>query len=317
MVRTEKYYLMPDGRISISSRDEDLAHFICIKKHLISIDNATKNLNITNIQCLNDKVYHENFNSLAIFEQYNVQSKKDCAYSPNVSESCIRTVENIDIQKKKLKNFANTYNHGIYIARNDSYKFIKTANKKDSIGYIYYNEYTNLNDNNIRAILITVVAHSDIEELKKLSNYGFLQIYSAKKQVLISVTDICDKMKNLHVDDDDFFVRDFDEIQNDKNLELLKKFQKYSYKKVINGSFKNTNNIKGKSTFPDLVCQKYQYECKSEPNLTYFVLRIFETTDNDFQQFVGKCLVQKVDKDHQTISVTNEVLNFMQNSIKI
>merc|ERR1712113_865197 len=81
----------------------------------------------------------------------------------------------------------------------------------------------------MRAILITVVAHSDLEVLKKLSNYGFLQIYSAKKQALISATEICDKVKKLQVGDDEFFVRDFIEIQNDKNLEMLKKFQRYNY----------------------------------------------------------------------------------------
>merc|ERR1711974_549221 len=99
-------------------------------------------------------------------------------------------------------------------------------------------------------------------------------------------------------DGDDFFFKDFSEIENDKDLQLFFKDEKERYQKTADGIFKNVKNLKEKQTFHDLVCQKYKYECESDLDLTYYAWRIFETTDEDLQQFVGKAFVQKVDEQH-------------------
>ena len=314
---SQKFYILPDGRVSRSSNDKDIAHFICIKKHLIALDNATKNLKITNIQCLNSKEFHENFDSHAIIEHFNVELKEDSNCIPDIGDSCVRSIENVEDQKLKLGNFKNISNRGVYLRQNDSYEFVRTRERSDSVGFINHKEYTNLTNNDTKAILISVAPDSRLKELQKMVSYGFLQVYSAKKQALISTTEIVDKMKNLEIGDSDFFVKDFREIQNDKNLEMSFKEQKCYYQKGPDGKFKNFKTLKEKPALPDLVCQKYQYECENEPSLTYYILRIIETTDKELQQFVGKAFVQKVDEDHQTITKPDEVLEYMQDKIKV
>ena len=79
------------------------------------------------------------------------------------------------------------------------------------------------------------------------------------------------------------------------------KSQKYSYKRATDGSYKNIKNLTEKPKIPDLVCQKYLYESESEPDVTYPVLRIFDTTVKDLKPFVGKAFIQKVEEKHMTL----------------
>ena len=64
-------------------------------------------------------------------------------------------------------------------------------------------------------------------------------------------------------------------------------------------------------TSVDLECQKYQFESTEDKDIKYYVLHIIETTDKELEPFIGKCLVQKIKKDHQTITIPSEVFKFM------
>ena len=44
-----------------------------------------------------------------------------------------------------------------------------------------------------------------------------------------------------------------------------------------------------------------------KPITDYHVLEILKTTDKELNPSVGKCLVQKLKKDHQTITVPDNV----------
>jgi hypothetical protein len=161
-----------------------------------------------------------------------------------------------------------------------------------------------------------VKTNSASNELEKLENFELLQIYSNKKQAMIFINDILAKMKQLGINDDDFFVKDFNEVENNTLLKLSHKDRKYKYQKAADGTLKRNQHLKEKPMFPDLVCQRYQYQCAKEPNVIYYVLRIFETTDEELKPFLGKCLVQKVDEHHQKLTKPNEVIQYMQDVIQ-
>ena len=59
------------------------------------------------------------------------------------------------------------------------------------------------------------------------------------------------------------------------------------------------------------MCQKYQFVSTQEPIADYHVCEITETTDEELQPFIGKCLVQKIEKIHQTITIPDKVFKFM------
>ena len=89
--------------------------------------------------------------------------------------------------------------------------------------------------------------------------------------------------------------------------------QKFEYQNV-DGKFKNFSGIRSNNEVPtsvDLVCQKYQFESTEDKDIKYYVLHIIETTDKELEPFIGKCLVQKLDRIHQTLTIPDEVLKFM------
>ena len=47
------------------------------------------------------------------------------------------------------------------------------------------------------------------------------------------------------------------------------------------------------------------------------MLRIFDTTDKDLEPFVGRAFIQKVDEKHQTITIADEVIEYMQSKIRV
>merc|ERR1719189_1218177 len=180
---------------------------------------------------------------------------------------------------------------------------------------IQYSEYKHIYDNNIRAANRQVTAFSGAKELKKLENLGFLQVYSKKKQVLININKILAKMKTWKESDGgDFSVRALKEdIEKDKEMKWLHTEQKYEHQKV-DGEFKRLGNMKTRGEVPtsvDLVCQKHQFESTEDKDIKYYVFHIIETTDKELEPFIGKCLVQKVDEKHQTITKPDKVFKFM------
>merc|ERR1712008_620079 len=134
---------------------------------------------------------------------------------------------------------------------------------------------------------------------------GFLQVYSKEKQVLISIKNILAKMKTLEESNGgDFSVRALKEdIEKDKGLKWFHNDKKRKFKKV-GTEFKESSSL-------DLVCQKYQFESTEDKDIKYYVLHIIETTDKELEPFIGKCLVQKEDEKHQSMTKPDKVFKFM------
>ena len=120
------------------------------------------------------------------------------------------------------------------------------------------------------------------------------------------MNEIVVKMKSFSNDTKDFFVKDFSEIEDDKELKLTYLDDVVRYKKMADGTLKPA-----KLDNYDYVCQEYRYQCIQEPNLTYYVFRIFRATDKDLKQFVGKAFVQKVEEDHQIITSLIKTIQYM------
>merc|ERR1712008_328127 len=160
-----------------------------------------------------------------------------------------------------------------------------------------------------------VTSFSGAKELKKLENLGFLQVYSKEKQVLIYIDKILAKMKTLEESDGgDFSVRALKEdIEKDKKLKWLHTDIKHKFQKV-DGEFKDFSNMTTRGEVPssqDLVCQKYQFDSTEDKDIKYYVLHIIETTDKELEPFIGKCLVQKEDEKHQSMTKPDKVFKFM------
>ena len=76
-------------------------------------------------------------------------------------------------------------------------------------------------------------------------------------------------------------------------------------------SFQSYRSLEVRPSHPDLVRQKFHFESTTEPIADYHVWKIVKTTDEELKPFIEKCLVQKVDRIHQTITIPGEVFKFM------
>merc|ERR1719382_2316862 len=82
----------------------------------------------------------------------------------------------------------------------------------------------------------------------------------------------------------------------------------------VDGEFKIFSVIISNNEVPttvNLECQKYQFESTEDKDIKYYVLHIIQTTDKELEPFIGKCLVQKEDEKHQTITKPDAVFKFM------
>ena len=316
-IKTIIFSVMPDGTVLQSAKQRGQADMYVKTQYYVSSDDAKKRICLRIFECNNNQLDHEKFQNHAVIEHYTIKFKEDLSNIPNVEDACIRSVENTEDLRLKLKGFTKVANKSLSIKQNESYEFVRTYTTEDSLGYFNQYEYINLGDNDVNAILITVTANSESKELKRLEKHGFLQIYSAKKQTIIQIDKILDKMKKLQDGENDFSIKDFDEIESDKNLEMTNKYRKFDYKRATDGSYKNFKNLQETPKTSDLVCQKYLYESESEPDVIYSVLRIFDTTEKDLEPFVGKAFIQKVEEKHQTITIADEVIEYMQSKIRV
>jgi len=234
----------------------------------------------------------------------------DCISIPNVTKSSIKTVKPVGDQMKTLDDFKMSYQKTIYVTENDQEKYVWMRNKEaDAMAMISYYEYTNNKNKDIQAISMKVSVIKGAIKLEKLENMEFLQIYSAKKQALITITQIVAKMKTLEESDgSDFSLMNFCDIKDNKSLKKVVGVggKKRKYQKTLDGTYKEIT-----SSHPDLVCQKFQFKDRKNPNIKYYVLLILETTDSDLEPFVGKAFSQKVDQNHQTITTSDDVFDYM------
>merc|ERR550532_3711646 len=70
------------------------------------------------------------------------------------------------------------------------------AERKNGVGILHTSNYIHLLDNDIRALLHHIVVESDSSALKEFHDLGLLQVYSKKKQPLIGIDQIIDKLKS-------------------------------------------------------------------------------------------------------------------------
>jgi len=308
-------YIMPDGNVSKLAKDKKNYEYKVSKKFYMDENDAKKRISVTNIEVLDTDLEHSSFKTHTLIYQYSSVPKGDPSEVPDVTEECIRTVEPVEALEKTLDQFKRTTCGSHLITKNDKEQYIRAKVENDNaVAMIQFSEYKHSYDNNIKAVNMQVTAFSGAKELKKLENLGFLQVYSKEKQVLIFIDKILAKMKTLEESDGgDFSLRALKDITDDKELKWLHAKQKFEYQKV-DGKFKQIHVMKSRVEVPtsvDLVCQKHQFESKEDKDIKYYVLHIIETTDKELEPFIGKCLVQKKDEKHQTITIPEKVFQFM------
>jgi len=120
------------------------------------------------------------------------------------------------------------------------------------------------------------------------------------------------KLKTLKESDGgDFSVRAFDDIEKDESLEEVHRNKFIDKYQKVKKSFKHYANLEVRPSQPDLECQKYHFVSTQKPITDYHVWQILKTTDKELKPFIGKCLVQKIEKIHQTITIPDKVFKFM------
>ena len=119
-------------------------------------------------------------------------------------------------------------------------------------------------------------------------------------------------MKTLEESDGrDFSIRTFKNFEKDESfVEVHRNKCPEKYQKVEK-SFKNYCNLNVMPSQPDLECQKYHFVSTQKPITDYHVWEILKTTDKELKPFVKKCLVQKIEKIQQTITIPDDIFKFM------
>merc|ERR1711997_795171 len=125
-----------------------------------------------------------------------------------------------------------TSNYGQNVTKSDKTGNYVRANGKVAMTKIQYYEYTHFDDNNTKAMVCTVKNQCDSEEPEKLKDLTFMQVYSAKKQLIPFIDPIVTKMKSDNAADEDFSVRDFSEIESDMDLTIKHKEQQQKFHKT-------------------------------------------------------------------------------------
>ena len=166
-------------------------------------------------------------------------------------------------------------------------------------------------DNDIRASLHHILVESDNSVLKEFHNLGLLQVYSLKKQPLIWIDQIIDKLKSGDYGEDFSvkFVRDFLE---DPNLRMLSEGNTDKYQIVESNGECMYTEITTSAENRDLTCKRFQFEQKKDDSYIIFhVCQVLATTNLDLKPFVGKALVQRVEENHEIVRETDDVIHFM------
>jgi len=305
-------YIMPEGNVSREAEDKENADYIVSKKTYIDKSDAKKRVRVIIVECKNPDLEHSKFKTHMLIYHY-LLPKGDPTKVPDVTKKGIRTVKPIKDLKDTLERFAKTNNEFRLISKNDKGIYVHTDNMNvDIVAGIQFNEYNHIDNNNIKALNMRVKAFSGAKELKKLENFGFLQVYSKEKQVLFYIDDVLAKMKTLEESDSgDFSIRTFENIEKDKSLKEVHRNKKKEKYCKVEESFKPYYSLKVRPSQPELVCQKYHFVSTQKPITDYHVWEILKTTDKELKPFIGKCLVQKVEKIHQTITTPDDVFKFM------
>ena len=303
-IHHQNRYLFSDGNVTQfvkkNQNDKKLPGFIIRKTRYTAKNDFDKKFVVFSIECQKNSLHEEAFDTHVIIREYYDKEQKQCKNIPDVKLDCIRFVDELVDLKRSLGDFAKyAITKNIHVKKCDkSEKYIKTR-KKDGTSMVRYNHYTHLSDSNIKAVLITVHNNS------KLENLGLLQVYSAKKQTLIRIKPILEKMKSRDYDKD-FSVKLLSQIENDQTLKQTYTSRKVAYKKTSDETFMNATLKEG-----DIVYQKFQFESIDVPDVIYFVCLIVKPEDSVLKPLEGQALVQRVETKHQIITEPDGVINFM------
>ena len=308
----QSLYLTSSGE----STSKELADFTIKKEKFLCLNDAKKRLMIISAKSQGSSANQDTFDTHSIVEQYEVKPIEGIK-PPNVEFECIDLVDEVKDLKGVLINFVG-YHHEINLIKRineESQIFISKAyileERKSALGILKTSKYIHLVDNNIRALLHRIVVESGNSALKEFHNLGLLQVYSLKKQPLIWINQIIDKLKSGDYGED-FSVKLVSDFQEDPNLRILSPGKTHNYHILeSNGEFvynKITNSVEN----GDFTCKRFQFEQKKDDSYVIIhVCEVLATTDLDLKPFVGKALVQRVEENHEIVRETDDVIHFM------
>ena len=298
------------------STSMELADLIIQKTHFLCLNDAKKRLAIISAKSKGFSASKDTFDTHSIVEEYEVKPIEGIK-PPNVEFECIDLVDEIKDMNEVLINFVN-YNRRTTLIRiseepqiftaKDSYT---TEERKNGPGIFRTSKYIHLLDNDIRASFHHILVESDNSALKEFHNLGLLQVYSLKKQPLIQINQIIDKLKSGDYGED-FSVKLVRDFLEDPNLRMLSEGNTIKYKIVESNGECMYTEITNSAENGDLTCKKFQFEQKKDGSYIIFhVCQVLATTDSDLKPFVDKALVQRVEENHEIVRETDDVIHFM------
>jgi len=309
------YYLTIGGERT----SKELADLIIKKECFLCLNDAKKRLAIISVECKESYAIQDcTFDTHSIVEQYEVKPFEGIK-PPNVEFECIDLVDEIKDMNEILINFV-YYKNQISLIRISEEPQIFTAKntytpaeRKNGVGMLHISKYIHLLDNDIRASLHRIVVESDSSALKEFHNLGLLQVYSQKKQPLIRIDQIIDRLKSGDYGED-FSVKFVDDFLGDPNLRMLSEEKNTSKFQIVesNGECVYTR-ITNSAENGDLTCKRFQFEEQKEDDsyIIFHVCQVLSTTDLDLKPFEGKALVQRVEENHEIVRETDDVIHFM------
>jgi len=308
------FYLTIGGE----STSMELADLIIKKENFLCLNDAKKRLAIFSVKCKELSASKDTFDTHSILEEYEVKPIEGIK-PPNVEFECIDLVDEIKDMNEILINFV-YYKNQISLIRISEEPQIFTAKntytpaeRKNGVGMLHISKYIHLLDNDIRALLHRIEVESDSSALKEFHNLGLLQVYSQKKQPLIRIDQIIDRLKSGDYGED-FSVKFVDDFLGDPNLRMLSEEKNTSKFQIVesNGECVYTR-ITNSAENGDLTCKRFQFEEQKEDDsyIIFHVCQVLSTTDLDLKPFVGKALVQRVEENHEIVRETDDVIHFM------
>ena len=258
------------------------------------------------------------FDTHTIVEQYEVKPIEGIK-PPNVEFECIDLVDEVKDMKGVLINFVN-YDQSDNLIKKTNVEpqiftakaYFTTEERKSGLGILKTSKYIHLMDNNIRASLHHIVVESDNSVLKEFHNLALLQVYSLKKQPLVWIDQIIDKLKSGDYGED-FSIRFVGDFLEDPNLRMLSEGKTVKYQMVESNGECEYTRITNSAENGDLTCKRFQFEEQKEDDsyIIFHVCQVLSTTDLDLKPFEGKALVQRVEENHEIVRETDDVIHFM------
>jgi hypothetical protein len=296
----------------------ELADLIIKKENFLCLSDPKKRLAIISVKSKELSASKDTFDLHSIVEEYEVKPIEGVK-PPNVEFECIDLVDEIKDMNEILINFARYKNQTSLIRISEEPQIFTAkptytpAERKNGVGILHISKYIHLLDNDIRALLHHIVVESDSSALKEFHNLGLLQVYSQKKQPLIRIDQIIDKLKSGDYGED-FSVKSVDDFLDNPDLRMIHNEKNTSKFQIVKSNGECAyNRITNSAKNGDLTCKRFQFEEQKEDDsyIIFHVCQVLSTTDLDLKPFVGKALVQRVEENHEIVRETDDVIHFM------